>query len=92
MSRLIRDTELIEAMTELLAKKCKDMELAGNIIGLISTQPTAYDVDAVVRELEAERKSAYDKFEKYTMPSFWREAYAYADAIEIVKRGGRNET
>lgn len=62
-----------------------------DVVNMINHQPTAYDVEAVVRELEEERKSAYDNFEKYRMPSFWREAYAFVDAIEIVLRGGRNE-
>lgn len=55
---------------------------------LIDSQPTAYDVDKVVEQLENERK-------------FWENAYdsnlgkekarSYEHAIEIVKGGGTDE-
>lgn len=55
---------------------------------LIKEQPTAYDVDKVVEQLENERK-------------FWENAYdgnlgkekarSYGHAIEIVKGGGADE-
>ena len=61
------------------------------IVKAINETPTAYDVDAVVSELEKERKSTYAMFEKYGLSSFWREAYAFVEAIKIVKRGGRDD-
>lgn len=55
------------------------------IMNVIDAQPTAYDVDAVVEQLENERK-------------FWENAYdsnlgkekarSYEHAIDIVKGGG----
>lgn len=57
-------------------------------LNLINRQSTAYDVDAVVKQLENERK-------------FWENAYdsnlgkekarSYEHAIEIVKGGGVDE-
>lgn len=93
---LISRKKLLEDMKRHCIGNCKRCEnytilASDHHCGLIDEQPTAYEVDAVVRELEGERKSAYDRFEKYKMPSFWREAYAYVDAIKIVLRGGRNE-
>lgn len=58
-----------------------------NAMCLINEQPTVYDVDKVVEQLENERK-------------FWENAYdsnlgkekarSYENAIEIVKKGGSN--
>lgn len=84
--RLISDTEVKELLLGLDSLPWEE-----EVDDMVDRLPTAYDVDEVVRELEEERKSAFDKFEKYRMPSFWREAYAFVDAIGIVKRGGRNE-
>lgn len=54
---------------------------------VINEQPTAYDVEAVVRELEDAKFVFYTEDDK--------EASGYNDglneAIEIVRRGGRNE-
>ena len=48
----------------------------------VNTTPTAYDIDKVVEELEIERfRSNYEQ-----------EQFVYDKAIEIVKRGGRNES
>ena len=53
----------------------------------VKNQPTAYDVDAVVRELEEAKFVCYMEDDK--------EASGYNDglneAIKIVKRGGRDE-
>jgi hypothetical protein len=84
MGRLI-DTDAIKW------DKCEDAD--GNPVYVldkrdIDKQPTAYDVDAVVEQLENERK-------------FWENAYdrdigkekarSYVHAIEIVRGGGVNE-
>lgn len=62
--------------------ECTDLM---EIMNVIDAQPTAYDVDAVVEQLENERK-------------FWENAYdsnlgkekarSYEHAIDIVKGGG----
>lgn len=51
----------------------------------IDSQPTAYDVEAVVRELEKNKRGFFilDGVTVRTIP--------LDKAIEIVKRGGRNE-
>lgn len=65
---------------------------------VINDQPTAYDVEAVVRDLEAKSTvAAHKNFEAAEM-GFERAAIHYQGiqdgldyAIAIVKRGGRNE-
>lgn len=52
----------------------------------IDQQPTAYDIDKVVEELEEEK----DMVALDDNDSFWYKN-AIDDAIEIVKAGGKNE-
>lgn len=52
---------------------------------------TAYDVEAVVRELENEFEWSADTFHGTKQMDSLGEMRAYDNAIRIVKRGGRNE-
>ncbi len=52
------------------------------IQGMIKDQPTAYDVDKVVEELQVEKKKPWIVL---------AERNGYARAIDIVKRGSRDE-
>lgn len=57
----------------------------------IDKAPTAYDVEAVVRELEAEYERQADIFHGTLDDDALGQMRAYDNAIRIVKRGGRNE-
>lgn len=68
------------------------------ILQVVDDQPTAYDVEAVVRKLEAEstffaHKAEYEKDLGYAYVATRK--YGISDgldlAIEIVRRGGRND-
>ena len=52
-----------------------------NAIYLIEIQPTAYDIDKIVEELEKRE-------EHYVEMLDWQGQSAICDAIEIVKHGG----
>ena len=82
--RLIDADKLIEVLHESLEGDCdlrEDYEFIG-IDEFIKNQPTAYDVDKVVEELE--EYSNADEAERHgTIP-----VIELDDAIEIVKRGG----
>lgn len=82
--RLIDADKLIEVLHESLEGDCdlrEDYEFMG-IDEFIKNQPTAYDVDKVVEELE--EYSNADEAERHgTIP-----VIELDDAIEIVKRGG----
>lgn len=95
MSRLIRDTDIIRKLNNLIeAINTKPdnvfygkeglLEIVNAIIGAVSKVDEAYDVEAVVRELEDAKFVCYMEDDK--------EASGYNDglneAIEIV-RGGR---
>jgi hypothetical protein len=105
MSRLIRDTDLIDKIEEWRsALVCTPAQYADCVVDgtletveevIIDKAPTAYDVEAVVGELEAARKphkeiadgkgwSNRDRVHAIGIVG------AYNHAIEIV-RGGRNE-
>ena len=65
-------------------------ELQIRIFGIINNQPTAYDPEAVVAELE---RNANEKFELYTLSSGMNfrasgMSDAFKEAIDIVRKGG----
>lgn len=85
--RLIDADELVKVLHESLegdAELTKDYELLG-IDDFINAQPTAYDVDKVVKELE---NRVLDTTDSLTgIGAKW----AYKGAINIVKAGGTND-
>ena len=90
--RLIDADALIEAMkkTESEYENAMTCPSWWSAFNVISEQPTAYDIDKVVEELE-ENASRYTK--KYATPygnNGYRDTKAISihKAIEIVKRGG----
>ena len=65
---------------------------------IVDAIPTAYDVEAVVRELEEkiehhweQANYCYDNELYIANSEHLGKCEAFRDAIEIVKRGGRNE-
>lgn len=95
MSRLIRDTDLL-AVIETWKKDLfpnDDVEDVAvyNVLcrmeDIINDTDEAYSAKAVVRELEEERNGAKEEVGDYMNGM----AVAYERAIEIVKRGGRND-
>lgn len=67
------------------------------IVRIVTEQPTAYDVEKVVAELEEEREYSYADFEEYVQEKSPCLDAEYDDyfhrglerAVVIVKRGGR---
>ena len=86
MSDLISRSELIETLMKCEQLGRKSFEV---VVNVINEQPTAYDIDKVVEELQ-ENASRYTK--KYTTPygnNGYRDikAISVKKAIEIVKQG-----
>lgn len=50
----------------------------------VESQPTAYDVDAVIERLKGRREAAFHAGNKITLG----DVYGLDEAIEIVKAGG----
>ena len=87
--RLIDADTLIKDLSYLYTKNRIPVDMrAKETLSTIMEQPTAYDTDKVLEQLENERK-------------FWENAYdsnlgkekarSYEHAIEIVKAGGKDE-
>ena len=61
---------------------------------VINEQPTAYSVEAVVRELEAERAIAFVTLANSgdeALDKAWEYVSTYLDKAIAIVRGGRNE-
>lgn len=86
MSNLISRSALIERLED-LTKWCKDNRLSGleQAMSIIHEQPTAYNVDKVVEQLEEKRiTEGMSEGNNCCGCGF----DAYTKAIEIVKGGG----
>lgn len=77
--RLIDANELHYALIDLF-QEIDDMYIAGRVISLVNLQPTAYDIQGVVEQLEGHAI----EFETFGMCSDYVEL---THAIEIVKGG-----
>ena len=55
---------------------------------LLDEQPTTYDIDKVVEELEIERKTANNTYNSFNMDVDLGRVFGLEKAIEIVKQGG----
>ena len=82
--RLIDADKLINRIAELFRND--DLYLVGKFIGLIAQQPTAFDVDKVVEQLDEKSQLA--------RPVGWVYPYEIIlakDVMKIVMAGGRDE-
>ena len=82
MSDLISRSELIKFFKEHIRTAKDFREIIINIIPTIENQPTAYDIDKVVEELELHSF----EFGTDTLPAHY---VRLNEAIEIVKAGGK---
>ena len=58
----------------------------------IAEQPTAYDVEKVIKQLESEASHCASFFDGYYTDDYERGKFeAYNEAVEIVKKGGEQE-
>ena len=84
MSDLISRSKVIAVLEKLEEHSLTGKMDISNAIYLLENQPTSYDIDKVVEELEMEMKASSG----YSA----ERVSAFSRAIEIVKRGGvRNE-
>lgn len=74
--RLIDADVLLKQLLE-----AKDDEIIKAVIGLVQTQPTAYDTEKVVAELKTLK-------DQYTDDCFVQKMMAIDKAIGIVRKGG----
>ena len=91
--RLIDADKLINRIAELFSND--DLYLVGKFIGLIEQQPTAFDVDKVVVQLEAQSKMNLKKGLIEVLPDearpYLKAVESFDKAIKIVMEGGIDE-
>ena len=102
MSDLISRSELLKEIEKYkfgaISNNAEREYVKTTILNFIECQPTAYDIDKVVEELE-ERKALHERLVDYeTKNGTVTEKYQHIkaidvlnDAIEIVKAGVKNE-
>lgn len=83
MGRLIAADKLLEFMQDKCDYEAElDPIILAVVTGAIKRQPTAYDVDKVVAQLEEEKIKSLELFDGDSRHK------GYCKAIEIVKAGG----
>ena len=82
MSRLIDADVLIEAIRQHMVKINSLFEEEKTVVEIIKEQPTAFDTEKVVAELESE------KIIHYGLRTEETDIMKIDDAIDIVKKGG----
>ncbi len=80
MSRLIDADKIIDSLGN------SDMDFA--IGAVIDEQPTVFDIDKVVEQLETRKTRAAALQKKYTSEYFEGETDAFEFAIKIMEEGG----
>lgn len=87
MSRLIDADELIKYI-EIWEIGTSIMSDQKEFIDCVNEQPTAFDVDKIIEQLETRKTKAAALQKKYTSEYFEGETDAFEFAIKIVKEGG----
>jgi len=86
MSRLIDADALDKVIFEIGCHKTKMHPM--DVMDIIKEQPTAYDVEKVVAELETFANLSEDRWVNGTSNYAYQEHKCWVKAIDIVKRGG----
>lgn len=98
MSDLISRQAVIALLKKNTTRDIEDIIITNKHIKLIADMPKAYDVDAVIEQLEEEREYAYADFDEYAYSYELDLTEEYDDffhkglerAMRIVKAGGIN--
>ena len=88
MSDLISRSKVISVLEQLEEHSLSGKMDISNAIYLLENQPTAYDIDNVVEELEERQKEYLAGFGVYNNDEMHGVVCGLGDAIEIVKQGG----
>ena len=102
MSDLISRSKVISVLEQLEEHSLSGKMNISNAIYLLEMQPTAFDIDKVVKELEERtdflknctkygNKNAEQQAESYNTMMMYEVEDLVDDLIEIVKAGGKNE-
>lgn len=88
MSDLISRSKVISVLEKLEEHSLNGKMDISNAIYLLNNQPTAYDIDRVVKELEKEAERWEDSGKEYKDKCEIAVGRGLRNSIEIVKQGG----
>ena len=93
---LISKKSLLKEIDEVIAqynwKEYVILDILHCARDMVFDQPTAYDVEKVIKQLESEASHCASFFDGYYTDDYERGKFeAYNEAVEIVKRGGEQE-
>ena len=91
MSDLISRSKVISVLEQLEEHSLSGQMYISNAIYLLNNQPTAYDVDKVVEELEKRKQEYLDGFVLHENNELYGVACGLGDAIKIVNKGGASD-
>lgn len=95
--KLIDADDFIKKFSYAEANTEEENTMCATVRRMVKEQPTAFDVEKVLEQLEEEREQSYEDFESYAEEHGVDNDYedwfflGLVRAIEIVKRGGRDE-
>lgn len=95
--RLIDADDFIKKFSYAEANTEEENTMCATVRRMVKEQPTAFDVEKVLEQLEEEREQSYEDFESYAEEHGVDNDYedwfflGLVRAIEIVKRGVRDE-
>lgn len=95
--RLIDADDFIKKFSYAEANTEEENTMCATVRRMVKEQPTAFDVEKVLEQLEEEREQSYEDFESYAeehgMDNDYEDWFyrGLIRAIEIVKRGGRDD-
>lgn len=87
MDKLISANSIMQKLISILNEN-GDMYLAGRIIGVIDSEPVAFDKEKVIEELKQEAEDSRKIWHRFDDEHAIGEVSAYIRAIEIVDKGG----
>lgn len=89
--RLIDADKLIEELTiKAVSKDAHIISIANAVVNFVNNQPTAYDADSIIKELENASKDVSRGFLGKDGNKYHKhyKAVKLSKAIEIIKKGG----
>ena len=87
MDKLISAEKLIKRLIPILNEN-GDMYLAGRIVGIVDTEPAAFDKKKMIEELKSLAEDSRKYWNEFDDEDAFGEMNAYTRAIEIVEKGG----
>lgn len=87
MDKLISANSIMQKLISILNEN-GDMYLAGRIIGVIDSEPVAFDKEKVIEELKQGTEDSRKIWHRFGDEHAIGEMSAYIRAIDIVEKGG----